>query len=61
MEKTEKELFEMANDIDFSLACMDAEDGREPMRKYSLQTIGDRMRLIKCLEKRGYEIKKTEK
>lgn len=51
----------MANDIDFSLACMDAEDGREPMRKYSLQTIGDRMRLIKCLEKRGYEIKKTEK
>jgi len=60
MEKTEKELFEMANDIDFSLACMDAEDGREPMRKYSLQTIGDRIRLIKCLEAKGFKITKEK-
>ncbi len=50
----------MANDIDFSLACMDAEDGREPMRKYSLQTIGDRIRLIKCLEAKGFKITKEK-
>ena len=60
MEKTDKELFEMANDIDFSLACMDAEDGRAPLAHYSLQTIGDRIRLIKCLEKKGFKITKEK-
>ena len=56
----ERDYFEMANDVNFSLACMDAEDGREPMRTYSLQTIGDRIRLIKCLEAKGFKITKIK-
>ncbi len=56
---TEKEKFELANDIDFSLAIFDAEEGRSALAKYSFNTIGDRIRLINELEKRNFKIVKV--
>lgn len=59
MDADEKRLFNLANDIEFYDACMDFEDGIPTMRKNRpLQTIGDRIRLIKCLEKHGFTIVK---
>lgn len=55
---TEKEKFELANDVDFSLAMFDAEDGRSALVSYSFNTIGDRIRLINELEKRNFKIVK---
>lgn len=50
--------FNIANDLDFYEAIMEAVDGAAPGQKNPIQTIGDRIRLIKCLEKHGYTIVK---
>lgn len=58
---TENEKFKLANDTDFYDAIMDAEDGKPPLQKSPFKTIGDRMRLITELEKRGFVITKVTK
>ena len=55
---TELEKFKIANDIDFSLAMFDAEEGRSALVKYSFNTLADKMRLIIELEKRNFKIVK---
>jgi len=58
-QKTEEErLFDLANDSDFCLAVTDAEMKKDPLKHYAFMTIGDRIRLIKCLEERGFKIMK---
>ena len=58
---SKEEKFELANDINFTLAMMDAESGREPLNKFSFNTIGDRVRLLDKLEESGFVIIKTPK
>lgn len=58
--KTDKELFEMANDIDFVIAIDDAKDKTPPMQREPFRTIGQRMDLIRELEKQGFTITKKK-
>jgi len=55
-----KEKFEIANDLDFWDACMDFYDGNKPLQRNPLQMIGDRIRLIECLEAKGFTIVKIK-
>lgn len=57
-QKTDEAAFKMANDSAFIDAIMDAEDGAPSLQRSKFKTIGDRVRLIKELEKRGYIIQK---
>ncbi len=60
----ENELFEMANDTDFLLALMQAENevkAKNPFPFSGFQTIGDRKILIKKLIERGFKIEKIKK
>lgn len=57
----EESYFKLANDFDFYEALMDAEDGKPPLQRNSFQTIGDRVRLLKELEKRGFTITRKTK
>jgi len=56
VEKTDEEKFQIANDIEFYDACLNFMDGGK-----SLNTIGDRVRLIETLEKSGFTITKLKK
>lgn len=58
--KTEKENFEIANDLHFWDACMDFMDGIKTATTNPLKTVGDRMRLISDLEKNGFTISKIK-
>ena len=58
MSKSEK--FELANDIDFWDACMDFNDGKKELQRNPLQMVGDRIRLIECLEAKGFIISKIK-
>lgn len=60
VELSEREIFEMANDVDFLLAIEEAQEGKSPMQRRPFNTIGDRMRLIKELKKHGFEIVKVK-
>ncbi len=53
---SEKEIFDIANDISFWDACMDTVDGAKPLQRNPLQMVGDRMRLIESLEKHGFRV-----
>ena len=57
---SKEELFEIANDIDFWDACMDFNDGKKELQRNPLQMVGDRMRLIECLEAKGFTIVKSK-
>jgi hypothetical protein len=57
MSNTER--FQIANDIDFYDACLDFYDGKKPLQKNPMQTVSDRIRLIECLEAKGFTIIKT--
>lgn len=48
--------FKTANDMEFYDACLDFMDGVREGQKNPLQTVGDRMRLIECLENKGFII-----
>lgn len=58
---SDQDKFKLANDLDFSFAIMDAEEGKRPLAQNAFQTIGDRIRLIEELEKRGFHIVKIQK
>ena len=53
--------WELATDINFSIAIEDAVHSKPPLQKNPFQTIGDRSRLIKHLRKNGFDIIKTHK
>jgi len=53
--------FKLANDLDFTLAIMDAESTKNPLSQYSFSTVGDRIRLIEFLEDNGFTIVKKVK
>lgn len=57
---TDKDKFDLANDINFYGACMATYDGAKPLQKNCLQTLGDRVRLITELEKSGFTIVKID-
>lgn len=57
--KNEKEVFEMANDLDFYIAIDEAIQRSRPGQTNPMKTIGDRVRLIRELEKKGFEIRKV--
>ena len=59
--KTDKEALDMANDFDFYLAIDEAMHGSRPGQTNPMQMIGDRIRLIRELEKKGFEIRKVGK
>lgn len=57
---TKIEKFELANDIEFYDACCDFYDGINPLQRNPVQLVKDRMRLIECLEAKGFTIIKTK-
>jgi len=60
MKKTEREIFEIANDFNFSEACNDFHDNSSALQRNKFQTIGDRIRFIQELEKNGFTITKIK-
>jgi hypothetical protein len=54
----EKKHFEIANDPNFVLACMDLHENKPTLQKNSLQTIGDRVKFLEYLEIHGFKIVK---
>ena len=53
--------FDLANDINFTLACMKTENkNRNPLKKTALSTIKDREVFIQELRKEGLEIVKIK-
>jgi hypothetical protein len=56
MEEIEK--YKLANDIRFIDAIMTAQEGAPILQKDKFKTIGDRVRLISELEKKGFKIVK---
>jgi len=59
-EYTEKDVFDIANDVNFYSACMDVYDAKPHMQRNMLQTVGDRMRLVKKLQEYGFKIVKIK-
>lgn len=55
---TQDEAFELANDPDFIIAIMEAEDGAPALQRSKFKTIGDRKRLIMRLAEKGFIITK---
>jgi hypothetical protein len=56
---TNVEKFTLANDVDFYVACMEFYESKNILQRNPLQTIGDRVKLIECLEKHGFTIIKN--
>ena len=54
------EKFEIANDTEFYIAIDDAQNGKPALQSRPFQTIGDRIRLIECLEQQGYKLIKIK-
>ncbi len=57
--RTEKELFELANDFDLYIALDQHYLEKPPLQKSPYHTIGDRKRLIVKLEEKGFILSKS--
>lgn len=53
---TKKEKQDLANDLDFCSAILEATRGARPLQEDPFHTIADRIRLLEELEKRGFRV-----